>query len=604
MNLHYLSLKAFKCFFPVFMLLCFSNSLIGQEQAEAENVSIISIKNDNSKAIFFYGGQQTFQKEQQGQTPLRSSSPSCIYFEDFDNGASSWNLSNSTDDETNCVDGNAGNSIKLKVSGQRVAVSPAIDLAANDCYRLTFDYWTPSFTECPAAINCERPDSGDEMHVEVSTSGEEGPWTRIATPAYTSGSKSTVEISLPCVTEATTLHIRFYQPFNGFVNTGGDCTEANEGVDNHLVDNICVQGSEIVCEDISVTLDPSTGLATIDPNSIIDDSNSMLCGDFVSATANPAQLSCEDLGLTSVAVTAFSSDECDDFTKTCTVNVDVTGLPCPFLLTEIGCTGDASYDIPTETFTVSASDCYAEFPYVTDENILVTGEVCGNSSITAYVSNINGNGTAGITMRESTAASSKKVEISTNGIDQLFKTIRINDNYPGFPQQVYSFDKYWLKIERTGFLFKASASVDNINYIPLIFQYIQMGECLEVGLFANTANGEDVTAQFTNVNISQENTEGLVGNIQNLNQSATTSNLRVFPNPTSDQITIDLGFYPENSTTLNVIDTNGRTIYQLSKEQLVDQKISINLGHLASGVYWIQVITDGQSPQLEKIIVR
>ena len=110
--------------------------------------------------------------------------------------------------------------------------------------------------------------------------------------------------------------------------------------------------------------------------------------------------------------------------------------------------------------------------------------MCGDGYIEVFVDNITAKGFAGISLRESQAAGAKKVEIGTDNVARIIRAARVIDGYPAFPQELISFDKFWLKIERTGNSFRASASTDGVSYTPYLFQTIMMGECLEAGLWA------------------------------------------------------------------------------------------------------------------------
>ena len=69
-------------------------------------------------------------------------------------------------------------------------------------------------------------------------------------------------------------------------------------------------------------------------------------------------------------------------------------------------------------------------------------------------------------MRETIAPGSKLVAIGTNGVNFGQRRVRAIDNYPAFPQVFYNTDKFWVRLERMGFVFRGSISADGINWIP------------------------------------------------------------------------------------------------------------------------------------------
>jgi hypothetical protein len=241
----------------------------------------------------------------------------------------------------------------------------------------------------------------------------------------------------------------------------------------HVEDPI---GPTVACLDPVIVFNGETGLDVdidklIDFNSYVDNCDIL----NIESPTSDINITCDQLGST-VTVTINVNDGHGN-TASCDANIYVDGLPCNWTNTEgIGCVGDnlAEYDTNDGTFTITNDGCTPAYPYTADGMSFVTTELCGDGYIKALVSNIDGNGFAGIMLRNSLEEGAKKIAISTNGIDRVKKEARVLDNYPAWPQEVLSYDKIWLKIERTGFYFKAYASADDITYTPFIYQAIQM----------------------------------------------------------------------------------------------------------------------------------
>ena len=141
------------------------------------------------------------------------------------------------------------------------------------------------------------------------------------------------------------------------------------------------------------------------------------CG-IASITYDPEYIYCDQLGET-VPVTVTVTDV-NGNSNDCVANILVTGLPCgwmDFVDDGVGCEGgnDASYDVPSETFTLVSDGCYST-NWAADDAAYVKYELCGDGEIIAHVTAFNpiGGGWAGISARETEAPGSKKVALATN----------------------------------------------------------------------------------------------------------------------------------------------------------------------------------------------
>jgi hypothetical protein len=300
----------------------------------------------------------------------------------------------------------------------------------------------------------------------------------------------------------------------------------------------------------------------------------------IDSPTNDINITCDQLG-TTVTVTVNVNDGHGN-TASCEAHIYVDGLTCGWTNTEgIGCVGDnlAEYNSDDGTFTLTNDGCSPAHPYMADNMSFVTTELCGDGYIKALVSNIDGNGFAGIMLRNGLEEGAKKIAISTNMMDRVKKEVRVIDNYPAWPQEVLSYDKIWLKIERTGFYFKAYASADDITYIPFIYQAIQMDDCLNAGLFIQSkVDGEIVTAEFENVEVQNTNTNlvstpNMVENQVSFNESL---NVEVFPNPTIDIVNIQFQQYYEQTVELEILNHLGQKIQTLSDVQKSNMKIDVS----------------------------
>jgi hypothetical protein len=286
-------------------------------------------------------------------------------------------------------------------------------------------------------------------------------------------------------------------------------------------------------------------------------------------------------------------------TNSCTANITVEGLPCGFSNTfGLGDCFDpngnaATYDADTETFTLTSDGCTPEFPYYEDDQSFITFELCGDGVLDAYVSNVIGNGYAGVQMRETNDAGARKVALGTNAINKVMKQVRVFPDYPAFPQEVLAYNRFWLRMERIfGFYFRAYASVDGINYTPYIFQAVQMGECIQIGLFVQSkVDGQSVTAEFTNVTITETSTplEG-PGSITEYGLDANSElNIGLTPNPAREEVTLDFSQLLGQEATIQIFNINGQLMQERQIDVIERSTETFAIERFPAGTYWISV---------------
>lgn len=285
-------------------------------------------------------------------------------------------------------------------------------------------------------------------------------------------------------------------------------------------------------------------------------------------------------------------------TSVCSFNITVGGLPCGFVdnggIGECEGMNTSVFDQETEAFSVTSNGCVPEFPYIMDNQAYVFSQLCGDGYIKVFVEDIASKGIAGIQLRESEAPGAKKVEIATDLAARIFKAVRVLDNYPAFPQEVFSTDKFWLKIERMGNVFRASASVDDVTYIPYLFQSVNMGECLTAGMFVTSTNAMDVaTANFTNLEIV-ETMSTLQGSPQTIAQSNAAQpelSISLAPNPTKDVVNIQLDQLIGETATISIFNINGQLMNSLQLDRIENVTETIDISNLPAGTYYVNVRT-------------
>jgi len=78
----------------------------------------------------------------------------------------------------------------------------------------------------------------------------------------------------------------------------------------------------------------------------------------------------------------------------------------------------------------------------------------------------------------------------------------------------------------------------------------------------------------------------------------------VYPNPASDQITIDLVFDQKINTKIELFNLVGQQVKQSFELVGNDFRTTVNIGDLPSGSYFVKVTTDGSSFSKKLIIAK
>lgn len=349
--------------------------------------------------------------------------------------------------------------------------------------------------------------------------------------------------------------------------------------------------------DFMIDYDPDLCMATV---SFTVPSASDNCPGPVSM-ASPPSGTMLPIGQNTITVTAMDAS---GNSSSCAVNVTVEApLPCGYDSATIGCAGDeaASYDDASGTFSLTSDNCTPSFPYVGDSQSLIYTELCGNGYIKALVDNVNGDGFAGIQMRDDLMAGAKKVDISTNTVNRLRRSYRYFENYPAFPQEVYSLDKFWLKIERTGNVFRAYASADDVTYFPYLYISVSMGACLEVGMFVYSKNGGVVEANFSNVEVVPTGINPLESTSNTMASSNAAIGLGLTPNPARDLVTLNLDQVIGEAATISIFNMSGQLMNMVQYDSIEDANEEINISDLPVGTYYVNVKTTSTQQTLKLI---
>ncbi|HMO38268.1 MAG TPA: T9SS type A sorting domain-containing protein, partial [Saprospiraceae bacterium] len=85
---------------------------------------------------------------------------------------------------------------------------------------------------------------------------------------------------------------------------------------------------------------------------------------------------------------------------------------------------------------------------------------------------------------------------------------------------------------------------------------------------------------------------------------ATPSELRLFPNPATNHLYVDLGAFAGKSAHLQVFNTVGQLMYQTRVDELTEDLTRLELGELSSDMYFLRVYIPEGGSFTQKFIVR
>lgn len=345
----------------------------------------------------------------------------------------------------------------------------------------------------------------------------------------------------------------------------------------------------------------------------------LILSDFVTATdncqmaglsINMDKIYCQQLGSV-LTVTATAVDIYNN-TQQCTSTLTIGGLPCGWSQNPdgVGCDdgNHFTYNVPAQVFTANSTDCYYASPFNSDELAFARRSLCGNGSITAQVTSLTGNalGWAGVIMWEDYAPGARKVQLTTNMNSNLSRReVRTVTNGQAYPQQFPAQNRFWLRLVRQGGQFSGYTSINGVQWYLAMTANVSMNNCIDMGLvLTNYDPSSTVSATFANVNYIGTGINLVAPNdYGNWIESSNQLDFAVFPNPTSGMTNIQFGQETTDDVKIMVLNSLGEPVmapFQMPKGEM---DALLDLGHLPTGVYLIQVAAPGSSPLAKRIVL-
>jgi len=340
----------------------------------------------------------------------------------------------------------------------------------------------------------------------------------------------------------------------------------------------------------SVTLN-TAGSYTLLPGDVLSSWSDAGVG-ILSVTMVPPTVGCADLGTKNITVTV--KDNCNNQTVV-TSAITVTegsALPPPWVSCVVGasggtalytpCTGPQRFTLSSKGYSSSTSDII-EF---------VNQPLSGSGYVIARVGNITGSGWAGLQMRETCPAGSKKVTFKT----QLYKPAVRSEFRPVTNGQttVREFicpNINWFKLERSGSVFKGYTSSNGQQW-KLVFQLSNpMSGDLIAGIISEGYSFNTYTvAQFDHVSVGTI-TKETGADIPEFNtETARSLHVDLYPNPATAEVNISIPGN-EEKVVLILASMEGKV---LQTKEFTGSDTQLNTSSLQPGVYLVRIEVDGE----------
>jgi hypothetical protein len=80
------------------------------------------------------------------------------------------------------------------------------------------------------------------------------------------------------------------------------------------------------------------------------------------------------------------------------------------------------------------------------------------------------------------------------------------------------------------------------------------------------------------------------------------STISVYPNPTFNELNIDIYTTKAENATVKILDMSGRILKEIQTKLVVGaNSIQTNIGELATGIYTVQILENNKITQVSKV---
>ncbi len=363
------------------------------------------------------------------------------------------------------------------------------------------------------------------------------------------------------------------------------------------------EAPDMVCKNTSVNFNGEASLG-LPLAAIYDETASFdACGAVTITHQSRTELRCEELGTTvSVQVSGLDAN---GNPGSCTAQVSVTGMPCGFTATNVGCPdgASASYDPSQEVFTITADDCSG---YPEGEYSLVGTESCGDTEITVRVADIAGDGRAGIIVMESPYPGARMVAIIKDHTRTVRTEYRTHTNGNIYKKHKNRSNVKWLRIVRSDNKFKTYTSTNGRYWKHAhTINFSNFGDCVFAGMVAYSKDpSEAVTASFDQLEINSDEQSSLA-TVPAGPTAIEELSYQLSPNPSSGYVRVSLPNLQqvEGAKELLIYNSTGQFVYRERLPAEQEGAYALDLSALGAGIYYTQLSVNGEHRATKKLVI-
>lgn len=269
--------------------------------------------------------------------------------------------------------------------------------------------------------------------------------------------------------------------------------------------------------------------------------------------------------------------------------------------------GTSTFNSGSGTFTLT-SNCYNPTAHF-DDITYTFQEVCGDLDMKVEIPTMTGLGFAGLMIRESAGTGSRYVWLNMRANGQFNWVYRSSTGGAiQFNQSAPQVGKRWLRITRTGNVFKGYVSNNGVNWQLLYQTSFFMNSCSLAGMAVySNVDGATTSATFRNFMISGSlplviGDTGMTEELYSETPERTTSitELSIMPNPAGDYLEVVYPVKADEATLISIYDMNGRRVYN-DRLESENTRLDLHAMGLGNGVYMLQ-IQNGETIQSKRFV--
>ncbi|NUQ26470.1 MAG: lamin tail domain-containing protein [Saprospiraceae bacterium] len=269
--------------------------------------------------------------------------------------------------------------------------------------------------------------------------------------------------------------------------------------------------------------------------------------------------------------------------------------------------GTSTFNSGSGTFTLT-SNCYNPTAHF-DDITYTFQEVCGDLDMKVEIPTMTGLGFAGLMIRESAGTGSRYVWLNMRANGQFNWVYRSSTGGAiQFNQSAPQVGKRWLRITRTGNVFKGYVSNNGVNWQLLYQTSFFMNSCSLAGMAVySNVDGATTSATFRNFMImspgflvAANNDREQEAYSEALERTTSITELSIMPNPAGDYLEVVYPVKADEATLISIYDMNGRRVYN-DRLESENTRLDLHAIGLGNGVYMLQ-IQNGETIQSKRFV--